>query len=530
MHKKILSLGALCLALLASCSDDSSESTTAVSTDDQVGRAKYVFFFIGDGMASPQVNVTEATLAMSDLERAEAVQTVSQGLAKTIGVESLNMSQFPVIGSATTHAEDRYITGSAASATAMSAGEKTTIGTIAMKGDHSADLKTMAEMARDKGMGVGIVSSVSIDHATPAAFYAHATTRNHYNYIAAQMASSEFDYFAGGYAKGDWEKYRAADRNPDGHTAADIPTVMEEAGFTIAEDRASLQSAVAEGGKVWAYTGYDGSGALVYAIDRPESDVSLAEFTQAGIDLLKDKEEGFFMMIEGGKVDWALHANDAVAAIGDMIAFDEAVGKAIAFYNENPDSTLIVITGDHECGGMSIGAGGTQYENNFALLQHQKVSYEKFDAIMSDMIPADSAELATLLADSADLADLYSDVKDSIEKYFGLGNSELDEALALSEFEEKRLNGAFHYALGVDNGNTDDENYLNYGGYNPVSVTVTHILNEKAGLAFTSYQHTAVPVPVYALGAGATTFNGNYDNTDIAKKIIAAAELDEAAE
>lgn len=530
MYKKLLSLGALCLALLASCSDDSSESTTGTNTDDQVGRAKYVFFFIGDGMASPQVNVTEATLAMSDVERNEAVQTISQGLAKTIGVESLNMSQFPVMGSATTHAEDRYITGSAAAATAMSAGEKTTIGTIAMKGDHSTDLKTMAEMARDKGMGVGIVSSVSIDHATPAAFYAHATTRNHYNYIAAQMASSEFDYFAGGYAKGDWEKYRSADRNPDGHTATDIPAAMEQAGYTIAEDRAALQSAVAAGGKVWAYTGFDGSGALVYAIDRPESDVTIAEFTQAGIDLLKDKEEGFFMMVEAGKVDWALHANDAVAAIGDMIAFDEAVGKAIAFYNENPDSTLIVITGDHECGGMSIGAGGTGYENNFSLLQHQKVSYEKFDAIMSDMVPSDSAEVAAIVSDSAQMAGLYSDLKDSIAKYFGLGDADVDEAMALSDYEEDRLHDAFLNALGADNGNSDDENYLNYGGYNPVSMTVTHILNEKAGLAFTSYQHTAVPVPVYALGAGASTFNGNYDNTDIAKKIIAVAELNEVAE
>ncbi len=455
---------------------------------------KYIFLLIGDGMAMPQINMMEAALNVSDFQ----LKT-----SQEVGLGATFISEFPVAGMSTTHAEDRYITGSAAAATALATGEKTTIGTISKTGDHASNIKTMAEMARDKGMRVGIISSVSIDHATPACFYAHEDARGNYNSIAAQMATSEFDYFAGGYAKGDFQKYRDRADNPK-----DIAAQMQAAGYTITTSRSELE-AVQPGTKCWAYTGYDGSGALLYDMDRPDEHISLAEFTKKGIELL-DNDKGFFMMVEAGKVDWACHANDVVSATHDMIAFDMAVAEAVAFYNQHPDETLIVITGDHECGGLTLGFSATAYETAFNILSYQKISYEAFEAKVVDWAEQKNVN--------------FNQALDSLNYYFGLGNSAAHSALALTESDIQKLEAAFSKSMNGESVNSTDE-YVIYGYYDPFTVTATHILNNKAGIDWTSYSHTGVPVPVFAKGQGQYEFSGYYDNTDVALKIIDIASL-----
>jgi len=485
------------LILLVSCGDDGDDSDV-LNSITKYDTPKYVFYFIGDGMANPQVNLTEAALNDDDFRLAKPGD---------VGVGVLNLSTFPVIGMATTFAEDRYITGSAAAATALACGKKTTIGTISQNGDHSQDFETMAEMAKAKGMKIGIISSVSIDHATPACFYAHEPSRGNYNNIAAQMATSNFDYFAGGFAKGDFEKYRG--RDPEGDPK-DIIAEMQNAGYTITTTRAELQ-ATQPGQKVWAYTGYDGDAALYYELDRPSDHVSLAEFTAKGIELLHSKD-GFFMMIEGGKIDWACHANDAVSAAHDLIAFDNAIGEALDFYNEHPKETLIIITGDHECGGLTLGFAATEYESAFALLKDQKISYQEFAVRVGNWADNGNVNFSTAL--------------DSMKYFFGLGNANLNNALALSEYETNCLKEAFNESMSGDTDRDNEENFLKYGPYyDPFTITITHILNQKAGIDWTSYYHTGVPVPVYAMGQGQYEFSGSYDNTDIAKKIIEIAEL-----
>lgn len=484
---------------ISGCDDDdgpdvSNPSGTVYDTP------KYIFFFIGDGMASPQVNLTEAALADPDFRLADG--------AITLG--AMNLQQFPVAGMATTHAEDRYITGSAAAATALATGHKTTIGTISKNADRTQNLKTMAQMAKEKGMKVGIVSSVSIDHATPACFYAHEDSRGNYYDIAAQMATSGFDYFGGGYAKGNFSKYQGRANNFQG----DIETLMKNAGYNVVDNLSGLRSAQ-PGEKCWAYTGYDGSAALYYEVDRVSTDhVSLAEFTEEGIRLL-DNPDGFFMMVEGGKVDWACHANDAVSATHDMVAFDEAIGKAIEFYNQHPKETLIIVTGDHECGGLSLGYAATGYESAFDLLKHQEISYQEFTEIVKSWKGTGMT---------------FENALESAKTYFGLGdgtitNNDGSMSLALTDYDRTRLSEAFDGSMNsVDR--TDEEIYLKYGPYyDPFTVTITHILNEKAGISWTSYYHTGVPVPVYAIGEGALVFSGSYDNTDIAKKIMEVGSL-----
>lgn len=155
-------------------------------------RTKYIFLFIGDGMGLPQRNAAEIYLVST-----EKIAT-APGLATET---KLVMNTFPAQGMSTTYAADRLITGSAAAATALATGYKTNIGVINLDPTKTKKFKTIAEMAKESGMKIGIISSVSIDHATPAGFYAHQPSRGNYYEIAVEMAKSDFDYFAGGETK-----------------------------------------------------------------------------------------------------------------------------------------------------------------------------------------------------------------------------------------------------------------------------------------------------------------------------------------
>jgi alkaline phosphatase len=411
----------------------------------------------------------------------------------------LLMDKFPAQGITTTYANDRFITGSAASATAMATGVKTNIGYIGVDPDFNP-VETIPEKAKKQGVKVAIISSVSIDHATPAAFYAHQKSRNMYHEISMELAKSDFDFFGGGGIK-----------DPEGKKSkqplGNVYEVAKNNGFTIVSEKAEFMALQKGVGKVLAYNKrLPDSQALPYDMDNTSVDITLAEFTQKAIELL-DNEKGFFMMIEGGKIDWACHANDAVAAIKDTIAFDEAVNVAYEFYQAHPEDTLIVVTGDHEYGGLTLGFAGTQYETAFDILKDQQMSFQVFtDEIMTKYKTEHAGEAK------------FEDMLPLLEEYFGL-KAEGEGPLVLADYELEALEQAFLRSIaGVTlKAKTD---YLLYGGYDPFTVEVTHILNQKAGLGWTSFSHTGVPVSTSAVGVGATAFGGFYDNTDIAKKLM----------
>ena len=220
-------------------------------------------------------------------------------------------------------------------------------------------------------------------------------------------------------------------------------------------------------------------------------------------------------MVEGGKIDWAGHANDARSNIGDVIALNEAIEVAVDFANEHPEETLIIVTGDHETGGMTIGQATTGYNTAFDILENQKMSYVEFDKLIGDY-------KASTSADKAKLEDLLPIIKEN----FGLVTSKDKEAaknpaLVLTDYEYKKLENAFKETMKAQEDRAQGEQQTAlYGGYEPLSVTLTHILNNKAGIGWTSYAHTGVPVPVYAMGQGQELFNGSYDNTDIFNKLV----------
>ncbi|EFK08922.1 alkaline phosphatase family protein [delta proteobacterium NaphS2] len=468
------------------------------STTSHAGTPKYIFYFIGDGMANVQVHAAEAYLA--------ALQGKDE-VAGSQKAKLLAMSHFPVQGLSTTFANNRLITGSAAAGTALACGMKTNIGVISMNPDATRSYTTVAELAKAKGMKVGIVSSVSIDHATPAVFYAHQPSRSNYHEIAMALANSDFDYFAGGGFHDD-----------ETGTGNAIETAQAN-GFTYVKTRQAL-AAVTPGNRVIATDNFlMGGSALAYELDRvnaPETLplISLAEFTSEGIRLL-DNDNGFFMMVEGGKIDWACHANDARAAIDDTIAFDNAIREALNFYMLHPDDTLIVVTADHECGGQTIGFAGTAYDTFFEVLAKQQYSYEVFDEYY--VVPYKENH-------NPAPADIDANMWALILEMFGLDGTgaTADEWDDLTEYDKERLEAAFDKTMSGESVNLEEEDRLLYGSYEPLTVTLTHILNQKAGIAWTSYSHTGVPVPVLTIGNSSTLFDGFYDNTDIAKKIAEA--------
>jgi alkaline phosphatase len=222
-------------------------------------------------------------------------------------------------------------------------------------------------------------------------------------------------------------------------------------------------------------------------------------------------------MVEGGKIDWACHANDGVAAIRDTLALDEAVRVAFHFYEKHPQETLIVVTGDHECGGLTLGFAGTKYETECNILKHQKVSFQKF----SDEVLKQSRQECGADCD-------FEKIKPVITAHFGLkftGDPQSDP-LVLKPYQEAMVREAFKRSMAAERIKADDpETYLLYGDYDPLTVTLTHVLNNNAGLGWTSFQHTGAPVTTSAVGVGAELFNGYYDNTDLAKKTMSVMGL-----
>ncbi|MDR1278366.1 MAG: alkaline phosphatase, partial [Treponema sp.] len=407
--------------------DNGSGRNTATA---QGGRAKYVFLFIGDGMAMSQISSTEVYATARS--------------SKDINITRLGFTQLPISGLTTTYDAGTFITDSASAVTAIATGNKTLSGVINMDPGKTKSFKTIAEYAHEAGMKVGIVSSVTLDHATPAGFFAKVPSRSNYYDIAVQMVQSGFEYFAGGGL------LQPTGKNSD---QADAIQLARGAGYTYVNSKAAFEALRPGAGKVLAINGtLQDSGSMPYELDRQSSDLSLADYTRKGIELLSDNPQGFFMTVEGGKIDWACHANDAGAAIHDVIAFDNAVKAALDFARAHPQDTLIIVTGDHETGGMTIGFAGTQYDTFFDKVALQKKSFIAFnDEVLGPY------KQNTPIA-RARLADLLPAIKDA----FGLDYN------ALSEFQKQQLEFAFQRSMGneIERPVAEDQ-YLLYGGYEP---------------------------------------------------------------
>ena len=249
------------------------------------------------------------------------------------------------------------------------------------------------------------------------------------------------------------------------------------------------------------------NGALENAIDAKESQPTLAEMVSKGIEML-DGGAGFFMMAEGGRIDWAGHGNDAATNLRDVLALDEAVKVALAFQEKHPDDTLVVVTGDHETGGMSMGFAGTGYALYMDRLANQTMSVGKFEG-----------QVAKMFEKNPGLT--FDDIKPVLAKAFGFkfrGPGVADnDPMRLHTAEVKDIRAAFdhdvefHKSKVEENTQYDGEKRYLLGG------ACRLVMSHKCGIGWSSGAHTAMPVLTTAKGFGAERFSGFIENCDISK-------------
>jgi alkaline phosphatase len=444
---------------------------------DHPQKAKYVFLFIGDGMGLAQVNLTQGYLA---------------ALQDKIGFVPLNFTKFPQVGLASTYANNSMITCSAAAGTALATGHKTNTGRISMDTSGTVSYESIANRAKKNGYKVGVVTSTSIDHATPAVFYAHQPDRDNYFEIGVQLAQSDFDFFAGG-------GFLHPDDTLEGNLV-NLVQLAKDKGFNVVNTREGFDKLAPGPGKTLLLSPRPASeGSLPFSIDAEPGDFTLSDYASKAISML-DNKNGFFLMVEGGKIDWACHENDAATAIQEVIAFDKAIGNAVVFYRQHPDETLIIVTADHETGGLALGNAETGYNSYFGLLRYQKSSEVELNKI-SDQFRINKS------GDS--LAD-FSKMLKVLESDLGLNSTQRNTQLTeneLSKLREKFMEDVY----GMES--EQKKNRESFMG------TAIAILAEKAGIGWSSHAHTCVNAPVYTIGTGAEKFSGYIDNTDIPRLI-----------
>ena len=422
-------------------------------------KPKYIFLFIGDGMGTAQIQ--SARFYKGTVDNNGAVTEAD-----------LSFTSFPRVGSVTTYDSTSFCPDSASTATSIATGHKTESGVINMcPWTRDVPYETIAEkLHAQKGYKVGVVSTVNIDHATPAAFYAHQKTRKNYYEIGLELAKSGFEYFAGG----EFQKVNGSGNVPNNHEVA------AQAGYNVVTTQADAAALTAGAGKtlIIAQNLADGK-AMNYAMDAAGGEWQLTDYVKKGIELL-DNRKGFFLMTESGKIDWACHANDAAASIHDVLEMSNAVQAAVDFYNAHPNETLILVTADHETGGMAI------------------ANKTPFETAMQDVKAAFGLTLPT----DPDAANAGK--------------------LLLTDYEVQNLRTAYDRTLEVGSASQKDmtqQDYELYGTYIPFSMAICHTINHKSGMDHTTYAHTGAMVNLYAMGVGAEKFGGVYDNTEVFHKL-----------
>ena len=494
---------------------------------------KYVFLFIGDGMSLPQ-------------------RMLAEEFSRSTTGKGLTINSMPQQSYSKTSSLTNFITDSAASGTAIACGEKTNNGRIGMDSEGKRKLESVAEVAKKNGRSVGILTSITINHATPASFYAHNPSRDNYYDIGMDLVNSGFDYFGGGGLQNN----RSGDN--------DLYKIAESKGYTVAYKDEVPKVDLKKANKLFV-RGHNG--ALPNAIDKPEDEWGLAEYTKQCIDFLMLKNKPFFVMVEGGNIDHHGHANDAGASLRETMEMDRAVTVIMDFAKKHPNDTLVVVTGDHETGGLTLGFANTEYESSIYLLGNQKCSSDEFknrvnrfaDGILGPRQfgfpgrrPQENQENQENQAPQEEKTIKFDDIKPLITENFGLifdkypgakqpeGAAQADNQakasdvkvnlrtkdeearrklnLVLTKSEQDRIEDAFNRQF--PNGKR-----AGFGGGDAITNTVVAIFDNKCSVGWTSGAHTALPVDTSAYGVNSNVFFGMYENSDIAKKLKAIVSV-----
>jgi alkaline phosphatase len=302
-------------------------------------RTKNIILFIGDGMGIAHITA-----------------------GWTVNNQPLNLKQFPYSGFSITQSSDNYITDSAAGGTAIACGVKTNNGMIGMAPDNTV-VASITEIAHSRGLSAGVVSTSTITHATPASFVAHNLDRDNYEQIAEDFLKGSVELFIGG---GEDHFRKRAD-------GKDLTADLEKQGFdvvyTLDELKASKSLKIAGLlSKLHMPTIINGRTGM------------LEEMTRKAIETLSRDKDGFFLMVEGSMIDYGAHENDINYVTSELIDMDKAVGVALEFAGKNRE-TLVVVTADHETGGLTLTGGDVNKHAvtaNFSVTDHTGVMVPVF--------------------------------------------------------------------------------------------------------------------------------------------------------
>ncbi len=357
-----------------------------------------------------------------------------------------------------TYSEDSEVTDSAAAGTAMATGTKTNNGMVGVTPDGE-EAESILDVSEKAGKSSGLVATSTITHATPATFGSSVKDRDDQAKIAPQYLENDVDVIMGG-----GKEYFLPESEGGKQKENNLVEQAQEDGYSYVENKEEMMD-LKEDEKV---LGLFAEGPMSSELDRDETDQpSLSDMTSSAIDALSQDEDGFFLMVEGSQIDWAGHAHDAAWAMNDTQAFEKAVTEALEFAKQDKN-TLVVIAGDHDTGGMSVGANG-EYDVKQDVVQE---------------ITATGDHMAEQLNDDK------SNIKDVVNEYTGLELSKEEvETIRSSETPNAAIN---------------------------------QIVSDRALVGWTSSNHTGVDVPVYAFGPSSDQFSGLVNNTDMPKKIAAA--------
>jgi alkaline phosphatase len=396
-----------------------------------------------------------------------------------LGGNLLNLDEL-ACGQVRTHNADSLIADSAPASTAMATGFKSHTGYIGMlpeentmpgmkpiaAEDRQRPVATVLEAARLEGKSTGLVATCEIMHATPAAFSSHDISRKNYDALSEQEVFAGMDVvFGGGY------KFFTPDGRKDGE---DLIAEMKTLGYQVItkpSDMASLKKA-----KVF---GLFAPAALAYDIDRdPQKEPSLAEMTKKAIGLLSKNPKGFFLMVEGSKIDWAAHANDPVGIISDVASFDRAVKASLDFAKKD-GNTAILIMSDHGNSGISIG-------DNTTSKNYDKTQLNDLLSIIKKARATGEGAESRLSADTDESA-----LKQTVCDYYGICDLSAEETAKIID-GLKNKKGELNSVLGP-------------------------IMDARSIIGFNTFGHTGEEVTLYAYAPGGPKPSGVIDNTDIAK-------------
>ena len=430
-------------------------------------KPKYVFVFVGDGMGMGHVMAAETynrTVLGND--------------------ENILMMRFPVASLAMTYSDDSPVTDSAAAGTALATGFKTKNSMVGMSPDTVAVESVSHELKEKFGYGVGIVTSVCYDDATPATHFAHQANRGMYEEINRDGACSGFDFIAGA---------NTSARN-DGEKAGRIFDEYRKNGYTVINGLGSRNELEA-GDKILLTAPYEDKAAQIgYTIDSIQGAATLSQLTRLCLGhLMKVSPDKFFMMVEAGNIDHAAHGNDGGAVVKEILNFQEAIQVAYDFYLRHPKETLIVVTADHDTGGMTVGVDKGPSRPVLKNIDYQRISKERF----SDVCVAEGGNT-------------WQEMKSLLSEKLGFWSH-----IPVDEVEEARMLECY----GRMKAKAAGTQKTLYKDFNEFTAVVFDILNHKTGLGFTTFSHTGNPVPVFAVGVGCGAFSDLNNNIEIPQKI-----------